>query len=191
MPPNQLLFPHPCALPEHELLESCELRFTRRKGPGGQHRNKTATAAVFIHRPTGTVGEAAERRSQAQNRAVAFLRLRVLLALRVRSPWSLLEFSSQDWPAMTGQAWSDQPGAEIWRRRMLETTQMVSPEHWDYPVLLYLVFDALTGSQFHMAPAAQRLAIRSAQLSRLLRLDSLVLGHVNHCRQKQDMGSIR
>ena len=31
---------HPAALPIHELRDVCELRFQRRSGPGGQHRNK-------------------------------------------------------------------------------------------------------------------------------------------------------
>jgi protein subunit release factor B len=44
-------------------------------GPGGQHRNKVATGVRLIHRPSGVVVTATERRSQAANREMAFVRL--------------------------------------------------------------------------------------------------------------------
>ena len=78
--------PHPATLPAEMLLRDCELRTQRRSGPGGQHRNKTRTAAFLLHRPTGIVAEATERRSQAENREVALQRLRLRLATEVRSP---------------------------------------------------------------------------------------------------------
>jgi hypothetical protein len=45
------------------------------------------TAVVITHRPTGISAQASERRSQAENLAVAWKRLRVELALGVREPW--------------------------------------------------------------------------------------------------------
>lgn len=44
-------------------------------GPGGQHRNKTATAIRLTHLPTGTVVTAPDSRSQADNRSTAWDRL--------------------------------------------------------------------------------------------------------------------
>lgn len=87
--------PHPCVLEAGLLLEMCELRTQRRSGPGGQHRNKTSSGAFITHRSSGIVGEATERRSQAQNRAVALLRLRFSLAveLRTSSPLDPEEFT--------------------------------------------------------------------------------------------------
>ncbi len=77
--------PHPAALEPDELLQQCELRTQRRSGPGGQHRNKTSSGVFLTHRPTGVIGEATERRSQADNRAVALRRLRYSLAVEVRT----------------------------------------------------------------------------------------------------------
>ena len=77
---------HPAALPPEKILAQCEARRLRRSGPGGQHRNKVETAVALLHKPSGVKAEASERRSQAENRAVALFRLRVNLALEVRRP---------------------------------------------------------------------------------------------------------
>ncbi len=57
------------------LQRICSVRFVRVGGPGGQHRNKTETGVQLTHPPSGLVVSATERRSQSQNRAVAFDRL--------------------------------------------------------------------------------------------------------------------
>lgn len=64
------------AVSERELLErDTDITFFVASGPGGQHRNRTATGVRLFHRPSGVVVTATERRSQAQNREVAFVRL--------------------------------------------------------------------------------------------------------------------
>jgi len=62
------------------LAAECEETFFVGGGPGGQHRNKTASGVRLVHGPTGTTVSATERRSQAQNRAAALERLRARLA---------------------------------------------------------------------------------------------------------------
>lgn len=58
------------------LLAECDTEFFVAGGPGGQHRNKTATGVRLTHLPTGISVTATERRSQARNRGVALERLR-------------------------------------------------------------------------------------------------------------------
>jgi protein subunit release factor B len=61
-------------------LESeTDVEFFTAGGPGGQHRNKTQSAVRLYHRPSGITVTATERRSQADNRRVAFERLRARL----------------------------------------------------------------------------------------------------------------
>jgi protein subunit release factor B len=48
----------------------------RSSGPGGQRKNKTETAVRLKHLPSGITVIATEHRSQAQNRKLAFERLR-------------------------------------------------------------------------------------------------------------------
>jgi protein subunit release factor A len=66
---------------DRESLErDSDITFFVAGGPGGQHRNKVASGVRLLHRPSGVVVAATERRSQAANRDVAFDRLAARLA---------------------------------------------------------------------------------------------------------------
>jgi ribosome-associated protein len=73
-------------LDDEALLAECDASFYVGGGPGGQHRNKTASAVRLAHRPTGVVVTASERRSQSQNRGAALERLRARLEPLSREP---------------------------------------------------------------------------------------------------------
>lgn len=64
------------ALSDQALLAECEEEFFVAGGPGGQHRNKTASGVRLTHLPSEMSVTATERRSQSQNRATALERLR-------------------------------------------------------------------------------------------------------------------
>ena len=64
------------ALDDDALLRACEVEFFIASGPGGQHRNTTASGVRLTHPTTGMSVTATERRSQSQNKGAALERLR-------------------------------------------------------------------------------------------------------------------
>lgn len=74
---------------ERSILErETEVTFFIASGPGGQHRNRNATGVRLVHRPSGIVVTATERRSQAANVEMAYDRLarRLVVAQEVQAP---------------------------------------------------------------------------------------------------------
>lgn len=164
MTPTQ---PHPSAIPVEQLLAQCQVRRGRRRGPGGQHRNKVETAIVITHQPTGVKGEASERRSQEQNRQVAVFRLRVNLALSVRFPRP-----------------DDATPSDLWRSRCHGGRISVNPAHEDFPVLLAETLDVLAASEMDIRTAAETLAVTVSQLAKFLKIEPKALAQVNEHRRK-------
>lgn len=64
------------SLDDDALLRTCEVEFFIASGPGGQHRNTTASGVRLTHPPTGLSVTGTERRSQSQNKDAAVRRLR-------------------------------------------------------------------------------------------------------------------
>ena len=162
--------PHPAALPLGDLLANCDIRRTRRGGPGGQHRNKVETAVVVTHRPTGIVGQAAERRSQDLNRQAAIQRLRVNLALEVRNQLS-----------------EKSPPSELWRSRIRGGKIVVSSEHDDFPRLLAEALDRLAACDWDAGAAAGRLGVTTSQLVKFLKLEPEALEQLNREREQRKL----
>lgn len=155
--------PHPATLPDADLLAACTQQFTRRGGPGGQHRNRVETAVVLTHRPTGVAAEANERRSREANRQVAVRRLRVRLALAVRTAAG--------------------PPSDLWQQRARGERITVCATHADFPSLLAEALDHLASSDFDHAEAARRLGVTATQLLKLLRKAPEAFDQLNQRRR--------
>jgi hypothetical protein len=163
---------HPACLPVEKLLSECDVRHERRSGPGGQHRNKVSTAVVLTHRPTGLRAEANERRSQAENQREAVWRLRVRLAIEVRS---------------------DEAGAgpsELWRLRASGGRLAINPKHDDFPALLAEALDAVETADFDVSAAAETLAISASQLMKFLKEEPPAWTRVNEARRQRGLRTL-
>ncbi len=157
---------HPAALSDEDLLAQCDISFTRRGGPGGQHRNKVETAVVLLHKATGVTAEAHERRSQADNKREAIHRLRLRLAVDVR-----------------GTETDVLPSA-LWQERVRGERIAISGEHADLPILIAEALDVLNAHQFVTNHAAETLGITTSQLVKLLKLYPPALAQLNEARRR-------
>nr|WP_201723868.1 peptide chain release factor-like protein [Rhodopirellula sp. SM50] len=167
--------PHPAVIDGDRLLDGCELRTQRRSGPGGQHRNKTSSGAFLTHRPTGLVGEATERRSQAQNREVALQRLRYLLAIEVRTPSPL---DPSDWQA-------DGDEATI-RRRYTNHSFRLNESNADKPALLALVLNDLWVAGGQPSLITETWSVSTSKIVSLIRSYAPALTWVNRVRHHHE-----
>ncbi len=165
---------HPSRLSLEELLAECEMRRERRSGPGGQHRNKVETAVVLTHKTSGLQGEASERRSQADNRAMALFRLRLNLAVNYRCS----ELS--ELPVVS----------DLWRSRCRQGRLSVSPQHQDFPALLAEMMDALEMSSFSLPDVAEHFEVTASQLVKLLRGYHPALVRLNQARKQAGLRAL-
>jgi protein subunit release factor A len=65
----------PSPVSREALERESDVTFFIASGPGGQHRNRNATGVRLVHRPSGIVVTATERRSQLANLEMAYARL--------------------------------------------------------------------------------------------------------------------
>lgn len=164
--------PHDAVIDLDRLLARCDLRTQRRSGPGGQHRNKTSSGAFLTHRPTGLVGEATERRSQAQNRDVALLRLRYVLAVEIRTPSPLDPVNDQ----------ADADEAAL-RQRYENQSLRLSESNVDKPAVLALVVNDLWVAGGQPSLVAKQWSVSTSKIVALVRSHAPALAWVNRVRQ--------
>ncbi len=174
--PHPTRFPalHPSILSIEQLMSECELLQTKRGGPGGQHRNKTESAIVITHLPTGCLGQASERRSQHQNRDAAIERLRLAMAL-----------------AVPFQVDPQQSPSYRWRARTVNQRLQCNSKHFDFAALLSEAIGFLRAESFEPAAAAQRLGVSTSQLVKFLKLQPAAMVLVNEQRQQSGKHPLR
>jgi hypothetical protein len=182
-PPAHRPYAHPAALPLDDLLKQCTFEQGRSKGPGGQHRNKVETLVEVTHEPSGVMAHAGERREMSVNRKVAITRLRLALAMNVRTPVPLGEI-----------------GSELWKSRLqtkrgpdgkTSTRVVVNEHHEDYPALLAEAMDVIASANYDLAKAALRLQTSSSQLVKLLDKHKPALAEVNEQRKSRGMHALK
>lgn len=154
---------HPVFLPHEQLEKQCRVSFKRASGPGGQNRNKVETAVEITHVSSGISGSASERRAQQDNRRVAMDRLRVNLAVEMRTV-----------PSNEGEL--------LFAKYTRQGRIAVSESNWDWPAILAELLNRLEINDWELAPIAEQLDVSSSQLIKLLKQSSLAWIAVNRNR---------
>lgn len=166
---------HPARLAVEELLAECDAKRQKRSGPGGQHRNKVETAVILTHRPTGISAEANERRSQSENHDQAIFRLRIRLALEVRSEETKLDDANLPEPS------------PLWRSRCVNGRIKVAGDHPDFPALLAEVLDLLALCDYDPKPVSKHLGCTATQLLKFLKTEPKAFALFNAQRQSHGL----
>ncbi len=155
-----------------QLLAECQVHRHRSGGPGGQQRNKVASAIRLQHRPSGLVAGAHESRLQQENLRRALRRLRIAIALAARVP-------------LPGDfAWPPTVQPQEGRLRIREGNA-------GFPEAAALVLDAVAAAEGRLADAAALLGLTTSGLTRFLKEHPALWREVCRMRQQWGLGKLR
>ncbi len=190
---------------DDKLLVECQIRHTRSRGPGGQHRNKVQTGVEIRHTPTGLVATASERREQSRNHVMALFRLRVTLAVELRCPADPLAEPSELWRSRVKARPSAGPKnvqREVTRELSSFLAHPPSPQHatgivkvnvdhHDYPTLLAEAMDIVHACNYQTTPASTWLGVSPSQLIKFLATEPRALAKINEQRQLRKLKTLQ
>jgi len=123
-------------------------------GHGGQKVNKTSSAVRIVHEPSGIEATSSETRSQHENRHHALKKLRMKIALEIRSE----------------------------EKSAIDNFQ-ISMSNPAYPLFVALLLDELHRFGFRLAESAKSLGLSTGQLVRHLERDPELWQKVNSERK--------
>lgn len=162
-------------LDDEALLAHCSVDTYRGSGPGGQKRNKTDSAVRVRHQPSGLSGQAADSRSQHDNRRRALRRLRRELALSLREEIDLASFEPPDELA----------------RLLRPRGEVIGPKHRDYLPAVAALLDLLVAHGCALKPTAEQLDSSSSALSKLITRDEKLHTRINQLRAQRGMRPLK
>ena len=139
-------------LTDQELMEQCVLDKFRASGPGGQKKNKTDSAVRIRHVSSGLVGLSSESRSQHINRAYALRRLRLKIALTLRS---------------------NPPNVRSELEKFVQQTKnssfTLNTRNSKYSIIVASLFDELSANNWKVSLTAKKIGVTSSSLNKFLR----------------------
>lgn len=159
-------------LDDGQLLKQCRVDTYIASGPGGQHRNRTYSAVRLTHLTTGLTVTGEERRSQHENKQKALGRLRMALALQVRSAHFAIHESVREIFAGEGAV-------------------RVNTRNPLYPQVCAAVLDALFACRGSLSSAAQLLHLSTGQLVKIVGRDGDLLTAANRLRDYFDLKPVK
>lgn len=172
---------HPACLDDAALLQQCQVGRGRSGGPGGQNRNKVETLIELLHQPTGIEAHAGERRSQIENSRVALRRLRLALAVNVRTAVPIGEVGSTLWRSRLAPPIGGARAARV----------VINPDHHEYPALLAEALDVIAAAAWDLKKAALRLDCSATQLIKLVREHPPAMVMLNRQRADRNLRELK
>ena len=172
------------ALDDGALLRQCDVHVYRASGPGGQRRNKVATAVRLVHRPTGIGSHADESRYQPENKRRAIARVRMNIACRLRRP---LKMDSLEIPPVVAECIvAPRKGPAAGVRRLAVGRK----DRRFWPVAAFLL-DLLAACRGEVARAGRCLDITTANFVAALKADKRLLAAAQAIRKENDLKPLR
>lgn len=163
---------HPATLSADKLEQECQLTFRRASGPGGQNRNKVETAVQVLHLPTGLTGQASERRTQGENRQVALQRLRLTLAINIRTDTCDVVQSTVVNYIKKGKL-------------------AISDQNADWPTVLAELFNMIATHKWQLNSVAHSLQTTPTQILKAIAREPAALAYLNSNRISSGLTSLR
>ena len=160
------------------LIAQCEVDRYRASGPGGQHRNKTESAVRLRHKLSGVSAIGEDSRSQSENKLHAVRRLRSAIALELREPVRLEDYTPSPRLGAMVAAGTAPLGAKT----------RLTGEYW---AGIAELLDLLVAGALEIGTTAQRLGITTGAMSKLLLHDDQVARVVNDLRRAAQMRPLR
>lgn len=159
-------------LDDDDLVRQCNVDRFRSSGPGGQKRNKTSSGIRLRHTPTGLIIKATEDRSQHVNLRRAVRRLRVAIALQIRTEIHLADYHM-----------SECLQSCIHRDGKI----MVGRRDFRYPAVVAELLDVFHACGMGVRDTAHTLDISTSQLSQFFRRHIKLFRQVNLMRIEAGM----
>ncbi|MFA6568392.1 MAG: peptide chain release factor-like protein [Victivallales bacterium] len=141
-----------------ELSALCRMQAFKSSGPGGQKVNKTSSAVRLIHNPSGIEVTSSESRSQHENRHHALKKMRMKIALEIRSD----------------------------EKKDIDNFE-IGVSNPKYPLFSALLLDSLDDYGFRIRDCAQFLRLSTGQFVRLLEKDPEIWRKVNSERKTRGL----
>ena len=163
-------------LDDRALLAQCEVDTYRASGPGGQKRNKTASAIRLRHQPTGMIVTAVESRSQHENKARALKRLRRAIAMNVRRTVCVDDYK---------------PSERLASCISQSAKLCVGRRDYRYPAAVWEILDVLHACGMQLSKAAGLIGVSTANLSHFLHEDPTLWRRVNEMRTAAGLKGLR
>lgn len=143
---------------DSELSKSCVMQAFKASGHGGQKVNKTSSAVRLVHGASGIEATSSESRSQHENRRHALRKIRMRIALEIRSD-----------------------------ARATIANFGISMSNPAYPLLVAILLDEFHRAGARLADSAKSLGLSTGQLVRLLERDPGLWQEINSVRKSNGL----